>query len=74
MRLTRLLAIALASIGVGLVSGAVTQVAALDGKLEQAAKSDSPPPYLQVDERTPPPDPRCHHRHLRRSLTTTGAT
>jgi hypothetical protein len=65
MRLTRLFATALVVIGVGLVSGAVTQVAALDGKLKRAAESDSPPRYLKVDERTPPPHPRCGHRDPR---------
>lgn len=74
MRLSRLLATALVVLGVGLLSGAVTQVAALDGKLKRAAESDSPPPYLKVDERTPSPKPRCGHRDPRYVPATLGDT
>jgi hypothetical protein len=74
MRLSRLFATALVVLGVGLLSGAVTQVAALDGKLQRAAESDSPPPYLKVDERTRPPEPRCGHRDPHYVPATLGAT
>ena len=53
MRLTRLLATALTVLGVGLVSGAVAQVAALDGSLERAAAEA---------KQTQRSHPACGHR------------
>jgi hypothetical protein len=67
MRLSRLIATASVVLGVGLISGAVTQVAALDGSLERAAgESRTPPPYLRVDDHSRPDIPRCGHpdRHF----------
>jgi hypothetical protein len=66
MRLSRLIATALAVIGLGLVSGAVTQVAALDGNLKRAAAEPSAPsPLVRVDERGRLDGTGCpHHRRL----------
>ena len=65
MRLSRLVATALAVVGLGLVSGAVTQVAALDGTLKRAAAEPStPPPLVRLDESGRPDGTRCPH-HLR---------
>ncbi len=68
MRLYRLLAVFLAAIGIGLVSGAVTQVAALDGSLKRAAAETSPPPRV-TPQRVPVSQPPCRHRHLHRQIT-----
>jgi hypothetical protein len=64
MRLSRLVATALAAVGFGLVSGAVTQVAALDGNLKRAAtEPTTPAPLVRVDERGQPDGTRClRHR------------
>jgi hypothetical protein len=62
MRLSRLIATAAALVGVGLVSGAVTQVAALDGNLQRAAEPSTPAPLVRVDERDRPDATRCPHR------------
>jgi hypothetical protein len=65
MRLSRLVATALAVVGLGLVSGAVTQVAALDGNLKRAAAAPSTPsPLVRVDERGRPDGTGCP-RHRR---------
>lgn len=65
MRLSRLVATALAVVGLGLVSGAVTQVAALDGNLKRAAAEPSTPsPLVRVDERGRPDGTGCP-RHRR---------
>jgi hypothetical protein len=64
MRLSRLIATALAVVGLGLVSGAVTQVAALDGNLKRAAaEPTAPSPLVRVDERGRADGTGCpHHR------------
>jgi hypothetical protein len=62
MRLSRLIATAAALVGVGLVSGAVTQVAALDGNLQRATEPSTPAPLVRVDERGRPDVTRCPHR------------
>ena len=65
MRLSRLIATALAVVGLGLVSGAVTQVAALDGTLKRAAAEPSTPsPLVRIDERGRPDGTGCP-RHRR---------
>jgi hypothetical protein len=60
MRLSRLIATALAVVGLGLV----TQVAALDGNLKRAAAEPSAPsPLVRVDERGRRDGTGCpHHR------------
>jgi hypothetical protein len=63
MRLSGLIATAASAVGVGLVSGAVTQVAALDGDLQRAAEPSTPAPLVRVDESSRPGGKRClHHR------------
>ena len=65
MRLSRQIATALAVVGLGLVSGAVTQVAALDGNLKRAAEPSAPSPLVRVDERGRLDGTGCpHHRRL----------
>jgi hypothetical protein len=60
--MSRVLAIALTTLGVGLISGAVTQVAALDGSLERAAaRPDKPPSSLVRFEDGSGPTHRCSH-------------
>jgi hypothetical protein len=62
MRLSRLVATALAVVGLGLVSGAVTQVAALDGNLKRAAAEPSPStPLVRLDESARPDGTPCPH-------------
>jgi hypothetical protein len=74
MRLSRLVATALAVVGLGLVSGAVTQVAALDGDLKRAAaKPSTPSPLVRLDERGRPDGTRCQ-RHLRPAASTPEST
>jgi hypothetical protein len=64
MRLSRLIATALAVVGLGLVSGAVTQVAALDGTLKRAAAEPSPrSPLVRLDESGRPDGTRCPRHH-----------
>jgi len=57
MRSARLLATLTAVLGLGLLSGSLTQVAALDGDLERAAKQR---PMERVVETE---DPRCGRDH-----------
>jgi hypothetical protein len=73
MRLSRLVATALAVVGLGLVSGAVTQVAALDGDLQRAAEPTTPSPFVRVDERGRPDGTRCL-RHRRPVALTPAST
>jgi hypothetical protein len=61
MRLSGLIATAASAVGVGLVSGAVTQVAALDGDLQRAAAPSTPAPLVRADERGRPDGARCLH-------------